>query len=171
MQTHAAIEMFTGSALNAQTIHDNINHPRNALNLQGDADDSMDKHLAWGIEAISSDGQVSFFLFLLRSWIHISLSTSTITELFDRIGCHLLYGCGTAMKYILGQALVVVLFHSTTQRSANFTWQSVECLTPAEPLKNLINFLMMKMIIDFKSLSTLVVCLYLMMYWCASLRC
>jgi len=52
-QTHAAIEMFTGSALNAQTILDNINPPRNALNLQNDAHDSMDKHLTWGIEAIS----------------------------------------------------------------------------------------------------------------------
>ena len=53
--------MFTSSTLDAQTIHDSINHPRNALNLQTDAHDSMDKHMAWGIEAISSGGQVSFF--------------------------------------------------------------------------------------------------------------
>ena len=53
--------MFTGSTLDAQTIHDSIIHPRNALNLQTDAHDSMDKHMAWGIEAIASGGQVSFF--------------------------------------------------------------------------------------------------------------
>lgn len=68
------------------------------------------------------------------------------------------------MKYILGQALVVILFHSLTQGSATYTWQSVECLPPVEPLKFLINFLMMMMMIDFKFLSTLVVHLYLMMY-------
>jgi hypothetical protein len=57
--------MFTGSALDAQTIHDSINHPRNALNLESNTHDSMDKHLAWGIEAISSgdDDQVSFVCF------------------------------------------------------------------------------------------------------------
>ena len=38
----AAIEMFTGSALDTQTILDDINHPRK-LNLQSDAHDSMDK--------------------------------------------------------------------------------------------------------------------------------
>ena len=62
----AAIEMFTGSALDTQTILDDINHPRK-LNLQSDAHDSMDKRLAWGIEAIPSGGQVSFFWFWLRS--------------------------------------------------------------------------------------------------------
>ena len=50
-QTFAAIEMFTGSVLDARTIQDNINNPRNVLNLQSDAHDSMDKYLAWGIEA------------------------------------------------------------------------------------------------------------------------
>ena len=55
--------MFTGFVLDAQTIRDNINHPCNALNLQANAHDSMDKYLAWGIEAISSGGQVSFFGF------------------------------------------------------------------------------------------------------------
>ncbi|KAF8338494.1 hypothetical protein F5887DRAFT_983104 [Amanita rubescens] len=65
-QTHAAIEMFTGSALDAQTIHDNINHPRNALNLETNAHDSMDKHLAWGIEAISSGGQYKYYYRVVR---------------------------------------------------------------------------------------------------------
>jgi hypothetical protein len=44
------------------------------------------------------------------------------------------------MKYILGRALVVIKLHSPTRGSATSTWQSVECLTPAEPLKFLINF-------------------------------
>ena len=57
--------MFTGFVLDAQTIRDNINHPCNALNLQANAHDSMDKYLAWGIEAISSGGQVIFFFFVL----------------------------------------------------------------------------------------------------------
>ncbi len=142
--------MFTGSALDAQTIRDNINHPRNALNLEGNAHDSMDKHLAWGIEATSSGGQVSFFLFWLQSQIHISLSTSTITELFDRIWWYASYGCGTVMKYILGRALVVIKLHSPTRGSATSTWQSVECLMPAEPLKFLINFFRMKTMMDSK---------------------
>ena len=62
-QTHIAIELFTDSTLDAQTILDNINHPRNALNLESNAHDSMDKYLAWGIEAIPSGDQVSFFCF------------------------------------------------------------------------------------------------------------
>ena len=57
--------MFTGSGLDAQTIHDNINHPCNALNLESNAHDSMNKHLAWGIEAISSGGSVSFLFVLI----------------------------------------------------------------------------------------------------------
>ena len=54
--------MFTGSVLDAKTIQDNINDPRNALNLETNTHDSIDKHLAWGIEAISSGDQVSFFV-------------------------------------------------------------------------------------------------------------
>ena len=53
--------MFTGSVLGTQTIQDNINHPRNALNLESNAHELMDKYLAWGIEAVSSGGQVNFF--------------------------------------------------------------------------------------------------------------
>ena len=64
--------MFTGAALDTQTTHDNINHPRNALNLESNAHDSMDKHLAWGIEAKSSGGQVSFFFWVLVAILHIS---------------------------------------------------------------------------------------------------
>ena len=57
--------MFTGSTLSAQTVIDNINHPRNALNLENNTHDSMDRHLAWGIEAISFGDQVSFFFVLV----------------------------------------------------------------------------------------------------------
>ena len=55
--------MFTGSVLDAQTIQDHLNHPRNAMNLERNAHELMDKYLAWGIEAIYSGGQVSFFGF------------------------------------------------------------------------------------------------------------
>jgi hypothetical protein len=60
-QTHSAIESFTGSALDAQFVLQNINHPRNALNLQNDAHDMMDKYMAWGIEAKHEDNKVSVF--------------------------------------------------------------------------------------------------------------
>jgi hypothetical protein len=53
--------MFTGRVLDARMVQNSINHPRNALNLQNDAHDSMDKNLAWGIEATFLDGRVSFF--------------------------------------------------------------------------------------------------------------
>ncbi|KAF8343254.1 hypothetical protein F5887DRAFT_974072 [Amanita rubescens] len=65
-QIYAAIEMFTGFVLDAQTIQDNINHPCNALNLESNAHDSMDKHLAWGIEAISSGGQYKYYYRIVR---------------------------------------------------------------------------------------------------------
>ena len=65
------------------------------------------------------------------------------------------------MRYVLGQALVVMMFHSPTRSSATFTLQ---CLMPAEPQKYLIKFFGMKTMVDSKLLSTLVVRLYLMMY-------
>jgi hypothetical protein len=46
--------------VDADFVQKYINNPRNALNLQNDAHDSMDKRMAWGIEAIFSD-RVSFF--------------------------------------------------------------------------------------------------------------
>jgi len=46
-----AIEAFTGETLKADTVQKFINHPANAMNIQTDAHDSMDKKLAWGIEA------------------------------------------------------------------------------------------------------------------------
>jgi hypothetical protein len=60
MQTHSAIEAFTGRILDTAFIQEIINHPKNVLNLQNDAHDSMDKYLAWGIEATFIEQEVSF---------------------------------------------------------------------------------------------------------------
>jgi hypothetical protein len=68
------------------------------------------------------------------------------------------------MKYTLGQALVVAKSHSLIRGSATSTWQSVEYLTPAEPLKFLINSMTMKTMKDTEFLSISVVHLYLMMH-------
>ena len=66
-QTHRVIETFTGTVLKAEDIQQYVNHPCNALNLQTDAHDSMDKHLAWGIEAKLCDDQVSLSQNMSRS--------------------------------------------------------------------------------------------------------
>ena len=58
-QTHSAIETFTGAVLKAEDVRQYVNHPCNALNLEKNAHDSMDKHLAWGIEAKLCDDRVS----------------------------------------------------------------------------------------------------------------
>jgi hypothetical protein len=50
--------MFTGNQVSADIIRHFINHPANAINIQADAHDSMDKRLAWGIEARSVDDEV-----------------------------------------------------------------------------------------------------------------
>jgi hypothetical protein len=52
-----AIEMFTGNEVTADIIR-RINNPANAMNLESNAHDSMDKKLAWSIEAISVDNEV-----------------------------------------------------------------------------------------------------------------
>jgi hypothetical protein len=54
------IETFTGNEISAEKVLDNVNHPRNAFNIQGDAHDSFDA-LTWGIQAVSADGQVNHF--------------------------------------------------------------------------------------------------------------
>jgi hypothetical protein len=53
--------MFTGRHLDAATIQQYINSPKNAMNLHSDTHDSMDKRLAWGIQAEFIDQQVSFY--------------------------------------------------------------------------------------------------------------
>ena len=45
----------------AATVLENINHPRNAFNVESNAHDSFDA-LRWGIEAIQADGQVNSFI-------------------------------------------------------------------------------------------------------------
>jgi hypothetical protein len=50
--------MFTGNSVRAQDVAPFINHPANALNLQSDTHDSMDKKLAWGIEARRESNEV-----------------------------------------------------------------------------------------------------------------
>ena len=51
MAVHAAIEMFTGSEVRAAEVQHLINHPRNAINMEGNAHLSMNESLGWGIEA------------------------------------------------------------------------------------------------------------------------
>ncbi|KAI6099089.1 hypothetical protein F5141DRAFT_1219280 [Pisolithus sp. B1] len=65
-QTFPAIESFSGFALDAETIQNHLNHPRNALNLESNAHDIMDKHTGWGIEAISSDDQWKYYYRIVR---------------------------------------------------------------------------------------------------------
>jgi len=43
--------MFTGKEVSADIIHHLINQPANAINIEINAHISMDKELAWGIEA------------------------------------------------------------------------------------------------------------------------
>jgi hypothetical protein len=57
------IESFSGNTLKAEFIQEIINHPCNAMNIQNDAHDSMDKAMAWGIEAVLvSDNEVCSLL-------------------------------------------------------------------------------------------------------------
>ncbi|KAF8329173.1 uncharacterized protein EI90DRAFT_3125511 [Cantharellus anzutake] len=49
--THHAIEVFTGQMVKAEFIQRFINHPSNAINIGLSAHESMEKTLAWGIEA------------------------------------------------------------------------------------------------------------------------
>ncbi|KAF5379073.1 hypothetical protein D9615_005978 [Tricholomella constricta] len=65
-QTHAAIEGFAGLVLSAQFVSENINHPRNALNLQNDAHDLMAKYMAWGIEAKYEGNEWKYYYRIVR---------------------------------------------------------------------------------------------------------
>ena len=55
---HQAIEMFTGNEVSASLIQHFINNPANAMNLDSITHDSMDKRLAWGIEATQVNDEV-----------------------------------------------------------------------------------------------------------------
>ncbi|KAH9992252.1 hypothetical protein BJV74DRAFT_404162 [Russula compacta] len=61
-----AIEMFTGNTVSAENVTSFINHPVNALNLQSDAHDSMNKKLAWGIEARSENNEMKYYIRFVR---------------------------------------------------------------------------------------------------------
>ncbi|KAH9970169.1 hypothetical protein BJV74DRAFT_263479 [Russula compacta] len=63
---HSAIEMFTANEVSADTIHQFINHPANAINMHGDPHISMDMSLAWGIEARSVDNEVKYYFRVVR---------------------------------------------------------------------------------------------------------
>ncbi|KAI6122895.1 hypothetical protein EDD16DRAFT_1569460 [Pisolithus croceorrhizus] len=65
-RTLSAIETFSGFALDAETLQSHLNHPRNALNLESNARDIMDKHMGWGIEAIFSDDQWKYYYRVVR---------------------------------------------------------------------------------------------------------
>jgi len=86
-QTFSAIETFTGFALDAETIQNYLNHPRNALNLESSAHELMDKYLGWGIEAISSDDQWKYYYRIVRPD-----RLSATTRLKD--GDEILFGAG-----------------------------------------------------------------------------
>jgi hypothetical protein len=53
-----AIEMFTGKQLKAEIVEGFIKNPANAINLQFDAHYSMERDIAWGIEAKLIDNEV-----------------------------------------------------------------------------------------------------------------
>ena len=55
---HTAIEKFTGKEVSAEFIQKFINNPANAMNLESNAHESMDKRLAWSIEAILDNNEV-----------------------------------------------------------------------------------------------------------------
>ncbi|KAF8731166.1 hypothetical protein AX14_005065 [Amanita brunnescens Koide BX004] len=93
IQTFAAIEMFTGGVLDAHTIQDNINHPCNALNLESNAHEFMNKYLAWGIEAMSSGGQCKYYYRIVRPD-----RFSPFTRLKDGDEIH--FGAGTGGRLI-----------------------------------------------------------------------
>ncbi|KAI9510124.1 hypothetical protein F5148DRAFT_1374740 [Russula earlei] len=59
--SHQAIETFTGTILKAEDVHELINHPANAINIENNAHDPMDKFLAWGIEATLVNDQWKYF--------------------------------------------------------------------------------------------------------------
>ncbi|KAF8497137.1 hypothetical protein F5888DRAFT_1906980 [Russula emetica] len=61
-----AIEMFTGKEVSADIIQHFINHPANAINLETNAHDSMDKKLAWGIEALSVNNEWKYYFRVVK---------------------------------------------------------------------------------------------------------
>jgi hypothetical protein len=57
--------------LKAELVPELIDHPANAMNIQGDAHDSMDQKVAWGIEARLVDHKVRSCAIRSLLWCHI----------------------------------------------------------------------------------------------------
>ncbi|KAI6116630.1 hypothetical protein EDD16DRAFT_1592059, partial [Pisolithus croceorrhizus] len=91
--TFLVIETFSGLTLDAETIQNHLNHPCNTLNLKSNAHDIMDKHMGWGVKAISSDDQ---------DWVFLMLSTTT--QLKDGDEIH--FGAGIGVSYACGASEV-----------------------------------------------------------------
>jgi len=66
-RAHHAIEMFTGKIVTTELVVELINHPANALNIQTDAHDAMDKNLAWGIEARMDNNKWKYYFRVVRA--------------------------------------------------------------------------------------------------------
>ncbi|KAH9963117.1 hypothetical protein BC827DRAFT_1193455 [Russula dissimulans] len=64
--THHAIEIFTGQTINAEVVQKLINHPANAINIESNAHETMDKRLAWGIEARVVDHEWKYYFRTVR---------------------------------------------------------------------------------------------------------
>lgn len=63
METHKAIESFTGMNIDSETILKLVNRPENALLLQHDAHTAFDNLSSWGIEAsVDDSGDVRLFI-------------------------------------------------------------------------------------------------------------
>jgi len=63
---HAAIEMFTGGEVRAEEVQNLINHPTNAVNMQIDANISMNQDFAWGIEAKLVNNKQKYYFRVVR---------------------------------------------------------------------------------------------------------
>ena len=95
---HRAIEIFTGQMPRAELVPELINHPANAMNVQGDAHDSMDQKLAWGIEARLVDHKVRSCAIRSLLWCHIMGSGNIVSESSGQRTYHSLFLSTMVMK-------------------------------------------------------------------------
>jgi hypothetical protein len=77
---HYLIEMFTGHRLRTENIQHLINHPANAINIAYYCRVSMERELAWGIEARLVNNEVR----VTRLCGADTNITSTVEILFPR---------------------------------------------------------------------------------------
>ncbi|KAF8497138.1 hypothetical protein F5888DRAFT_328741 [Russula emetica] len=64
---HYAIEMFTGRQLRTENIRHLIDHPANVINIEYHTHVSMDRKLAWGIEARSVNNEWKYYFRVVKS--------------------------------------------------------------------------------------------------------